>query len=369
MNNSNSYERYHRQLILPKFGEAAQQKLLNARVLVVGAGGLGCPILQYLTAAGVGTIGIVDDDTVQLNNLQRQVLYSVNDLGLPKADRASSILNQLNSEIQILPFNQRLTNENALRLFEEFQIIVDASDNFPTRYLINDSCAFLKKPLVFGAISQYEGQLSIFRNETANDVNYRDLFPQPPKDGEVLSCAEGGVLGVLAGIIGTMMANETIKLITGIGSPLINRLLTFNSLNNQFYELSLSVRPECRSLIPKTAGEFEKRDYEWLCSSQLTNKEIDAGTFNNFIANEQADVIDVREPNELPEVNEFSNMKIPLSTLAGNTSGIKSNTVVTFCQTGKRSIQAVQILDTIFNGSKRIYSLKGGILEWKKQKQ
>ncbi len=369
MSDSNLYERYHRQLILPGFGEEAQQKLLDAKILVIGAGGLGCPILQYLTAAGVGTIGIIDDDVVQLNNLHRQPLYSVNDIGLSKAQRAADILSQLNPHIKIIPYNQRLITQNALTLLDEFDIIVDATDNFPTRYLINDACVILKKTLVYGAISQFEGQLTVFRNQDANVVNYRDLFPDPPKDGEVLSCAEAGVLGVLPGIIGTMMANETIKLITGIGAPLVNQLFTYNALNNQVYQLALTIRHESRSLIPKNEAEFLKMDYQELCSSPLTNLEIDADRFNELISSENADLIDVRELNELPEVSEFTSIRIPLSTLADNTKKIKSNIVVTFCQTGKRSFQAVKILHAIFGESKRIYSLRGGILEWKKQNQ
>jgi adenylyltransferase/sulfurtransferase len=238
MNDQKLYERYHRQIILPEFGEIGQQKLLKAKVLVIGAGGLGCPALQYLTAAGIGTIGIVDDDVVSLNNLHRQVLYSVNDIGLSKAERAAHILEQLNPDINIIAYNERLENQNAITLFHDFDIVVDGTDNFSTRYMINDACVLLNKPLVYGAISLFEGQVSVFRNQNADDVNYRDIFPDPPKEGEVLNCAEAGVLGVLPGIIGTMMANETIKLLTGIGDSLINQLLTYNALNNQVYQLN-----------------------------------------------------------------------------------------------------------------------------------
>ena len=238
MDKKELYERYQRQIILPEFGEEGQQKLLKAKVLVIGAGGLSCPVLQYLTAAGTGTIGIVDDDVVALNNLHRQVLYSVGDIGSSKAERARHILHQLNPEIKILPYNERLTVQNALILFDEFDIIIDGTDNFSTRYMINDACVLMNKPLVYGAISQFEGQVSVFNfRQTENEeaVNYRDIFPDPPKEGEVLNCAEAGVLGALPGIIGTMMANETIKLITGIGEPLANQLLTYNALNNQVY--------------------------------------------------------------------------------------------------------------------------------------
>lgn len=364
-----SYERYHRQVILPEFGEEGQEKLLLAKVLVIGAGGLGCPALLYLAAAGVGTIGIVDDDVVALNNLHRQVLYSVNDIGLSKAKMAAHILQQLNPEIKIIPYNQRLATQNALTLIDDFDIIIDGTDNFSTRYMINDACVLLNKPLVYGAISQFEGQVSVFNHKPLNGsnetVNYRDLFPDPPKDGEVLNCAEAGVLGVLPGIIGTMMANETIKIITGLGEPLTNQLLTYNALNNQVYILNLSSRKETRSLIPKNEKEFLQIDYEWLCASPVQQAEIDSAIFNSMVANGNMDVIDVRELHEMPAVNEFDHIRIPLAQLADNTSLIKSDTVIAFCQSGKRSLQAAKILSGIFGEAKKVYSLRGGIVQWK----
>ena len=366
MSDQNLYERYHRQVILPEFGEEGQQNLLKAKVLVIGAGGLGCPALQYLVAAGIGTIGIVDDDTVALNNLHRQVLYSVNDIGLSKADRAARILERLNPEIKIIAYNERLHNQNALILFDEYDIVIDGTDNFSTRYMINDACVLLNKPLVYGAISQFEGQVSVFRNKNGEDVNYRDIFPDPPKDGEVLNCAEAGVLGVLPGIIGTMMANETIKLITGIGEPLVDQLFTYNALNNQVYQLSLSSRKETRSLIPKDEKEFLKTDYEWLCAApEQQQAEIDSDIFNSMVAGGDVDVIDVRELHEMPGVNEFNHIRIPLAQLADNISMIKSDTVIAFCQSGKRSLQAAKILSGIFGDTKKIYSLRGGIVQWK----
>ncbi len=337
------YERYQRQIILPEFSETGQQKLLQAKVLVIGAGGLGCPVLQYLTAAGIGTIGIVDDDVVALNNLHRQVLYNVNDISLSKAETATQSLRKLNPDINIIAYNERLTVQNALNFFDEFDIIIDGTDNFSTRYMINDACVLMNKPLVYGAISQFEGQVAIFNAQAINEsVNYRDIFPHPPKENEILNCAEAGVLGVLPGIIGTMMANETIKLITGIGEPLVNQLLTYNALNNQVYQLTLSAKKETRLLIPIDKAAFLQMDYEWLCTSPILPTEIDVATFNNLIANENIDVIDVRELHEIPEVNDFLNIKIPLGQLANNISQIQSDTVVTFCQTGKRSLQAAK---------------------------
>jgi len=367
MSDQNLYERYHRQIILPEFGEEGQQKLLKAKVLVIGAGGLGCPALQYLAAAGIGTIGIVDDDTVALSNLHRQVLYSVNDIGSSKAERATKILQGLNPEVKIISYNERLQNQNALMLFDEYDIVIDGTDNFSTRYMINDACVLLNKPLVYGAISQFEGQVSVFSNKNEEDVNYRDIFPDPPKDGEVLNCAEAGVLGVLPGIIGTMMANETIKLITGIGEPLIDQLFTYNALNNQVYQLNLSSRKETRSLIPKDEKEFLKTDYEWLCASPIEQAEIDSDSFNRMLRG-GVDVVDVREPHEIPAVNEFVHIRIPLAQLADNISLIKSDKVIAFCQSGKRSLQAAKILSGIFGDAKKVYSLRGGIVQWKQDR-
>ena len=370
MDNTISYERYQRQMILKDFGEAGQRKLLQAKVLVIGAGGLGCPALQYLAAAGVGTIGIADDDVVSLSNLHRQILYSVKDIGLPKAERAAEILRHLNPEIEIIACSERLTTQNALSLMEAYDIIIDGTDNFSTRYMINDACVLLDKPLVYGAVSQYEGQVAILnykKNETDEAVNYRDLFPQPPKENEVLNCAEAGVLGVLPGIIGTMQANETIKLITGIGKPLINRLLTYNALNNQLYEVELFPRQETRSLIPENKEAFKEMDYDWLCGSAGEQYEIDYDTFDDLLGTGNIDVIDVREVDEIPAIEEFACHQIPLNQLQENVSLIKSDTVVTFCQSGIRSLQAAKQLTTFFGTSKKIFSLRGGIIQWKQQ--
>ncbi|HEY8660270.1 MAG TPA: HesA/MoeB/ThiF family protein [Hanamia sp.] len=370
MNNTISYERYQRQMILKSFGEAGQQKLLKAKVLVIGAGGLGCPALQYLAAAGIGTIGIVDDDVVSLSNLHRQILYSVNDIGFPKAERAAEKLGQLNPEITIITYPERLTNQNALSIMDAYDIIIDGTDNFSTRYMINDACVLLNKPFVYGAVSQYEGQVAIFnykKNPAEEAVNYRDLFPNPPKEGEVLNCAEAGVLGVLPGIIGTMQANETIKLITGIGKPLINRMLTFNSLNNRTYEIELSASPETRLLIPENKKVFKETDYDWLCSSIAVQYEIDCNSFDDLLATHNIDVIDVREMNEMPAIEEFSFYQVPLKKLQENVSRIQSDTVVIICQSGVRSLQAAKQLTAIFGTSKKIFSLKGGIIQWKQQ--
>jgi molybdopterin/thiamine biosynthesis adenylyltransferase/rhodanese-related sulfurtransferase len=370
MNNLPSYDRYHRQIILKDFGEPGQQKLFSAKVLVVGAGGLGCPALQYLAAAGVGTLGIIDGDMVDLSNLHRQILYSVHDIGFPKAEKAAEKLRQLNPEITIKAYGERLNNQNAFSIIREYDIIIDGSDNFATRYMINDACVILNKPIIHGSVSQFQGQIAILNyrmNDAGEPVNYRDLFPKPPKEDEVPNCAEAGVLGVLPGIIGTMQANETIKLITGVGHPLINRIITFNALNNEFYELELSVRPGTRSLIPVDEEAFRKTDYEWLCSSADTELEIDPHSLEILLSQQNIDIIDVRDINEMPEIEEFTTFRIPLKELPGNSSLIKSDTVVIICQTGNRSLQAAKQLKSVFGESKKVLSLKGGIIKWKQE--
>ncbi len=369
MNNDQLYERYQRQLILQGFGAEAQQKLLSASVLVIGAGGLGCPVLQYLTAAGVGSIGIVDDDVVALSNLHRQVLYNVQMIGQPKASCAVDVLQQLNPQVKFTVYNEQLTNINAVNILSVYDLVIDGSDNFATRYLVNDACVLLNKPLIYGAISQYEGQVAVF-NVLQNNIrsaNYRDLFPHPPKEAEVLNCAEAGVLGVLPGIIGTMMANETIKLITGIGKLLVNRLLTYNTLSNQTYDLEITARVETLSLIPATEAALLQTDYEWLCSPAIVVNEIDATEFNSIIAEGKAAIVDVREKDELPVVTTFSHLQISLSQLQQHSAWLTEDTIVTFCLSGKRSALAAKQLTDLFGASKTIYSLKGGIQQWLQQ--
>ncbi|HEX8356205.1 MAG TPA: HesA/MoeB/ThiF family protein, partial [Segetibacter sp.] len=330
-----SYERYQRQMLLKEMGEGGQQKLLEAKVLVVGAGGLGCPALQYLAAAGVGSIGIVDDDVVSISNLHRQILYSANDVGSAKAEKAAAVLRALNPEIEIVAYNLRLTNQNAIDLFKQFDIVLDGSDNFSTRYMINDACVLLGKPLVYGAISRFEGQVAILNCVTPNSmekpVNYRDLFPHPPAENEVMNCAEAGVLGVLPGIIGSMQANETIKLITGIGQPLINRLLTYNALNNQVYEIALTASADTGNLIPENIAAFTSKDYNWDCAVN-NPPEVSLREFNTLLNNKYITIIDVRETGERPVITEFKNTHIPLNQLAEKLPVVNTEVVIAFCQ-------------------------------------
>lgn len=366
MKNEISYERYQRQLILRGFGEAAQQKLLDAKVLVIGAGGLGCPALQYLTAAGVGTIGVVDDDVVALSNLHRQILYSVNDIGFPKAEKAIATLRQLNPGIDFQQYNLRITANNVADILTPYDIILDGSDNFATRYLVNDACVLLKKPLIYGAVNQYEGQVAIFNCDTGDghiSTNYRDLFPEPPVQDEVLNCEEAGVLGIVPGIIGTMMASETIKLITGIGESLVDRLLSFDARNNQLYEIELTPKKASREFIPKDLQSVKNMNYEWLCYTphalEITNE-----AFDELLRKEDVTVVDVRESDEMPHLDQFSHLSIPVSQLQNSTAALKTNTIVLFCQSGKRSLQAARELSELYGDRKKIFSLKGGIIEW-----
>jgi sulfur-carrier protein adenylyltransferase/sulfurtransferase len=361
------YERYQRQVLLPHFGEEGQQKLMQAKVLVVGAGGLGCPALQYLVAAGVGKIGIVDDDIVSIHNLHRQVLFTTEDIGLSKAEVAAKQLRRMNPEVQIRTYTEHLTNRNALHIMDEYALVLDGTDNFATRYLINDACVFLNKPLIYGAISQFEGQVAVFNAATEDQkVNYRDLFPEPPAPGSVLNCAEAGVLGVLPGIIGTMQATEVIKLLTGIGKPLINRLFTYNALTNESFVFDLEAKKETATLLPKTRLAFEQMDYEWLCERPISGiAQIDSATFNSFLQKANTLVVDVREEGEQPEVTEFWHRKLPLSSLKESIPTIEEETVVLFCQSGKRSKEAAKILEANFGPTKKVYSLEGGIIKWK----
>jgi molybdopterin/thiamine biosynthesis adenylyltransferase/rhodanese-related sulfurtransferase len=362
------YERYSRQILLPGFGVPAQQKLDKAKVLVVGAGGLGCPALQYLASAGVGTIGIIDDDVVSVSNLQRQVLYTEADIGFPKARKAAAVLEKMNSGIGLNVYTDRLSTVNALELFANYDVILDGTDNFSTRYLINDACVLLRKPLVFGAVSQFEGQVAVFNVERNGEkpVNYRDLFPVPPKDGEIANCADGGVLGVLPGIIGTMQANEVLKLITGIGEPLVNRLLTYNALTNQSYELILVPGDRSKYEMPLNESAFRSTDYAAACAGDNKVILISASELAQLIEKKDVTVIDVREKGELPVLT-IPHQQLPLSTLQTETPSFNGHTWVFLCQTGRRSLQAVNY----FSGKeekRKMYSVDGGIIAWEKFK-
>lgn len=372
MENLNKYQRYQRQTILKEFGKEAQNKLFQSKILVVGAGGLGCPALQYLAAAGAGTIGIIDFDLIELSNLQRQTLYNLDDIGKSKSETAAQKLRLFNPDIQFSVFNLKLDSKNALEIIKDYDLVIDGSDNFATRYLVNDACVLLNKPLVYGAVLRFEGQVGVFNltdKKTELTTNYRDLFPQPPLPSSVLSCNEAGVLGVLPGIIGTMQAAEAIKIITGIGKPLCNKMISYNLLNNFFYEFNISPLKAENTNFPKTKSEFLNFDYDWFCGIKQEVPEISVDEFDALRSNEVLNIIDVREIDELPTVDEFLFTQIPLSQFEKQVStiSIKNKTII-FCLLGKRSQTAAKILTNSFPDC-CVFSLKGGIEAWKKHHQ
>jgi len=357
--------RYQRQITLKNFGVTGQRKLYKSKVLVIGAGGLGCPILQYLAAAGVGTLGIIDHDTVELNNLHRQILYTVADVGRLKADCAAEKLSQFNPDIEIISYPLALSNQNAPLILSKYDVIIDGSDNFPTRYMVNDACVLLQLPLIYGALSEYEGQVAVFNVADAKGTkaNYRDIFPNPPQPGEVLNCAEAGVLGVLPGIIGTMQANEAIKLISGTGEPLINQMLIYNSLNNETYKINITATAEEESQLPLDLDAFLLTDYNWFCGIRTGADdvfEMSPGEFREIMFDDEYAIIDVREPGELP-VASFDHIPMPLSELRKHIPPINKNKVVLFCHSGVRSHIAGELLHQAYP-DKEFYSLKGGVL-------
>lgn len=365
MNMDNFHERYERQIALPQLGEAGQKKLFFAKVLIIGIGGLGCPALQYLAGAGVGTIGIMDDDSVSLNNLHRQPLYGHDDIGLSKADVAAKKIAAVNSITTINTYKTRLTNAHALRLFPLYDMVLDCTDNFATRYLINDACALLKKTLVFGAINRFEGQAGIFNHwqeENDQPSNYRDLFPLPPGDGEVMNCAEAGVLGVLPGMIGTMMANETIKLITGIGQPLINKILLLNLLNYQQVIIDIPHGEAGMLNLPSDEAAFLHKDYIAACNPPSVFS-IGRERLFELLEDAQTLLVDVRELHETPAVTQLPLIQVPLSSLQQNFDKFEKDTIILFCQSGKRSLQAAAILTEKFGNKKKIFSLQNGVTD------
>ncbi len=344
--------RYNRHIILPEIGLEGQEKLKQAKVLVIGAGGLGCPVLQYLVAAGVGDIGIVDDDKVDESNLQRQILYTTNDVGKPKAQVAVEKLSAQNPNCQFKSYLQRLNSGNALEIISDYDIVVDGSDNFPTRYLVNDACVMLNKPLVFGSVFKFEGQVAVFNYN--GSATYRCLYPQPPSSDEVPNCSEIGVLGVLPGTVGLLQATEVIKIITGIGEVLSNKLLRFDALNMTFETFSFSLNPKNQEIKAFT-------DYEQFCGVAV--KEISAEQLKEKLRlHEEMQIIDVRESEEYA-VKNIGAILIPLGTLADNLDKINPNVpIIVHCQGGGRSKKAAQLL--MEKGFTNVVSLKGGMREY-----
>jgi adenylyltransferase/sulfurtransferase len=363
-------KRYSRHLIMPEVGVDGQRKLKAAKVLCVGAGGLGSPVAMYLAAAGVGTLGLVDFDIVDFSNLQRQILHGTSDVGRSKLASAQDRLHDLNPEITIQTHNLALSSENALKLFEPYDIVVDGTDNFPTRYLVNDACVLLGKPNAYGSIFRFEGQASVFA--TKDGPCYRCLYPEPPPPGLVPSCAEGGVLGVLPGVIGTIQAMETLKLILGVGEPLIGRFLIFDALRMRFRELKLRKDLDCP--VCGTHPTVTKLiDYDQFCGiAPAAPEPVTVNTQTDITAAELKErldrgdrlkIVDVREPNEY-QINQIpGSVLIPLGDVVKRQGELDPNDeIVVHCKSGGRSAKAASFLRSA--GFKRVLNLKGGILDW-----
>ncbi|SDT13578.1 adenylyltransferase and sulfurtransferase [Mucilaginibacter mallensis] len=339
-------KRYSRQIILPEFGLTGQEKLKNARVLMIGAGGLGCPILQYLTAAGVGTIGIVDDDMADLSNLHRQILYSTADIGKYKAQVAKEKLGILNPHTNITAFIERFSASNAEQICKDYDLVIDGSDNFETRYLVNDTCVTLNKSLVFGSIFKFEGHVSVFNYQ--GGTNYRDVFPEAPPADEVPNCAEIGVLGILPGIIGTYMANEAIKIICGIGETLSGKLMTINALDNS------------TSIFKVGKPQKQAKAADNHITATATSNEITIAELKKWLSEVPGEIylVDVRESYEFEDYN-IGGINIPLYELQDHIAVLPSDKKLVFCcQSGQRSKMAIQLLKPLYKG--KMYSLKNG---------
>ena len=365
--------RYSRHLLIPDVGLEGQRKLKNSSALIVGTGGLGSPVSLYLAAAGVGRIGLVDYDTVDSSNLQRQIIHGTSTIGKLKVESAKAKLLDLNPDIQVDVYNEPYTSENAMRIARDYDIILDGTDNFPTRYLTNDVAVFLGKPNVYASIFRFDGQVSVFYAKEG--PCYRCLFPEPPPPGLVPSCAEGGVLGVLPGTIGTLQATEALKVLLGIGDPMIGRLLLYNALDMSFDFVKLKKNPKCRVCGPN-ADIKELIDYEEFCGVPgHDHEEGSAGAGLDITSVELKDrisitpsliLLDVREPHEL-EISALPNaVNIPLGQLAGRLTELNSaDDMVVFCKGGTRSARALELLASA--GFKKVKNLKGGINSWAKE--
>lgn len=367
-------ERYSRHLILPEFNLEGQKKLKQARVLVIGTGGLGAPVLLYLTAAGVGTIGIVDFDVVDTSNLQRQVLFTTKDVGRPKAEAARERLQALNPHVNFEVFPVKLDSSNALDIISRFDVVADGTDNFPTRYLVNDACVLAGKVNVFASIFRFEGQASVFNfqyPDGSRGPNYRDLFPTPPPPGLVPSCAEGGVIGVLPGILGSLQANEVIKVISGVGDPLAGRLFQFDAASFSTRMFKLTKDPD-NPLTGTHPSQTSLIDYEFFCglpAKHESNHEdkISVSTLHEWIRKgKDFQLIDVREPHEYAIAN-LGGVLIPKGDIMQHVDRIARNKDVVFlCKSGIRSRDVIQRLRKEA-GLTGLYNLEGGIIAWAKE--
>jgi molybdopterin/thiamine biosynthesis adenylyltransferase/rhodanese-related sulfurtransferase len=373
--NNDEHIRYSRHLVLEEFGLEGQLKLKQSKVLVVGAGGLGSPVLLYLTAAGIGTVGIADHDKVDLTNLQRQVLFSINDIGNNKATAAAIRLKALNDQIQITTYTDKITSVNALDILKGYDVVVDGTDNFPTRYLLNDACVLLNKPLIYGSILKFEGQVSVFNlkgKQGDHCANYRDLFPEPPSPESTPNCSEAGVLGVLPGMIGSMQATEAIKVLTGIGKTLAGKLLILDAYSMETSIINIpnrGTRNAIKSLIDYDdfCGINQQKNKPLTSQNNSAMKEITVQELEQLKASgEDFQLIDVREPHEF-DICDLGGELIPMGDIPSNVDKIsKDKKVVVHCRSGKRSGDVISYLEKNHN-FQNLYNLKGGILAWARE--
>ncbi len=375
--NQDQIKRYTRHILLPEIGVTGQKKLLDAKVLVVGAGGLGCPISLYLAAAGVGTIGLVDFDTVDVSNLQRQILFTMEDVGKPKVEAAAKRLKALNPDVTIKTYQVALKSDNIMDILKDYDMIIDGTDNFPTRYLTNDAAVLQKKPNIYGSIFRFDGQVTVFK--TPEGPCYRCLYPEPPPPGEVPSCAEGGVMGAMVGTIGAIQATEAIKIITGAGKPAIGKFVIYNSLDMQFRNLKLHKDPTC-PICGTNPTIKELIDYEQFCGMKVEDtqtKEVAVGKDEitalelKVMMDEKRDfaLIDVREPNEWDIAHIEGATLLPLSQLGQRYTELEKykgkKDIVVHCKSGVRSQKAINFLKQ--QGYDRLVNVAGGILGWSDQ--
>ena len=362
------FRRYSRHLIMPEVGLAGQERLRAARVLCVGAGGLGSPLALYLAAAGVGTLGMVDFDAVDESNLHRQILHGTKDVGRPKLQSAAERIRDANPYVRFVPFEEKLTSQNALEILRDFDVVADGTDNFPTRYLINDACVMTKKPNVYASIYRFEGQASVFA--APGGPCYRCLYPEPPPPGMVPSCAEGGVLGILPGLLGVIQATETVKLVLGAGAPLVGRLLLVDALGMKFREVKIRKNPDC-AVCGTAPAVRELVDYEEFCGVRPGSSEEPEGVPSvtaeelkrEMDRGEPLVVLDVREPHEVAISSFPGSVRIPLGSLPGHLNRLSTaDEIVVHCRTGSRSARAVELLRQA--GFRKVRNLAGGIDRW-----
>ena len=368
---SQQLTRYSRHFILPEIGEEGQKKLLQSKVLLIGAGGLGSPLGLYLSAAGVGTLGIVDFDLVDLSNLQRQILHTNDEIGKMKLDSAERRIKSMNPDTKVVKYPIRLTKDNALDILKDYDVVIDGTDNFPTRYLTNDACVFLGKPNIYGSIFRFDGLTTVFNPKEG--PCYRCLYPEPPPPGMVPSCAEGGVLGVLPGVIGTIQATEAVKIITGIGKPLVGRLMVYDALQMTFRELKVRKDPNC-PVCSENPSITELVDYEQFCGlnrgqasqAQSSIDEISVEDLKSKLGQEKDFIlIDVREPFEHQIAHIPDAKLIPLGKIESQIKDLESykeKVIVAHCHHGGRSRKALEILAS--KGFKKLVNVAGGIDEW-----